>query len=132
MNRDLIALVHYIENRIAQPYAYGANDCASFVLGAVEAQFAKPPPLAVTWKTETGAKRVIARLGGFEAAVDGLFRSIEHGQAAFGDIAGVIDPDRGFLVMLVEGQTLVAPGEHGLYRIPRNRMIRAWSSEPRP
>ena len=128
--RDRIALVRFIESRIGMPHDYRRNDCARFVLGAVRAQFGRTPKLGVSWTTERGAKRAIARLGGFEAAADRLFAAIDPGQAQFGDIAGVIDPVRGFHVMLVEGQQLVGPGERGLTRLPRSAMVRAWSADP--
>jgi hypothetical protein len=30
--------------------------------------------------------------------------------------------------MVIEGETLVGPGEHGLIRLPRSVMLRAWSA----
>ena len=130
MPRDLVALVAFIDSRISSPHDFDGNCCARYVLGAVEAQFGEAPPVAVAWSTARGAKRAIAKLGGFEATVDRLFRRIDPAQAVFGDIAGVACPVLGFHVMLVEGQTLVAPGERGNTRLARARMLSAWSAEP--
>ena len=130
MSRDLVALAAFIDSRISISHDFDGNCCARYVLGAVEAQFGYAPELPVTWSTARGAKRAIAKLGGFEAAVDRLFRRIDPAQAVFGDIAGVACPVLGFHVMLVEGQTLVAPGECGNTRLPRTRMLAAWSAEP--
>ena len=130
MRRDLVALTAFIDSRIAMPHDFNGNCCARYVLDAVRAQFAEAPQLTVSWSTARGAKRAIAKLGGFEATVDRLFRRIDPAQAVFGDIAGVACPVLGFHVMLVEGQTLVAPGERGNTRLPRTRMLSAWSAEP--
>ena len=130
MARDLVALAHFIDSRIAIPHDFDGNCCARYVLGAVKAQFGHAPELPVSWSTARGAKRAIAKLGGFEAAVDRLFHRIDPAQAMFGDIAGVACPVLGFHVMLVEGQTLVAPGKRGNTRLPRARMLSAWSAEP--
>lgn len=131
MTRDLIALVAYLDGKAAAPHDYDGNCCVRFVLGGVEAQFGRAPRLPVSWRTGTGAKRAIVTLGGIEATADRLFRRIEPAQAQFGDIAGVIDHEGNFHVMLVEGQTLCSPGERGLDRIPRGAMIAAWCAEPR-
>ena len=130
MRRDLVALTAFIDSRISTPHDFDGNCCARYVLGAVEAQFGRAPQLPVSWSTARGAKRAIAKLGGFAATVDRLFRRIDPAQAVFGDIAGVACPVLGFHVMLVEGQTLVAPGERGNTRLPRTRMLSAWSAEP--
>lgn len=128
--RDRVALCEYIDGRVRRPHCFAGNDCACFVLGAVHAQFGISPILPVSWSTERGALRAIAKLGGIEAACDRLFRPIAPGEAQFGDIAGVEDPVRGFHVMLVEGATLCSPGETDLMRVPRAEMICAWSAEP--
>lgn len=126
-----MALVAYLDSKVAEPHDFDGNCCVRFVLGAVEAQFGRAPELPVGWRTQGGAKRAIAKLGGIEATADRLFRRIAPAQAAFGDIAGVIDHEGNFHVMLVEGQTLCSPGERKLDRIPRREMIAAWCAEPR-
>lgn len=131
MTRNHQALVAYLDSKVAEPHDFDGNCCVRFVLGAVEAQFGRAPELPVSWRTEGGAKRAIAKLGGIEATADRLFRRINPAQAAFGDIAGVVDHEGHFHVMLVEGQTLCSPGQRKLDRIPRRAMIAAWCTEPR-
>ncbi|WP_370189236.1 hypothetical protein [Qipengyuania sp.] len=130
MARDLMALVAYLDIKLAEPHDFDRNCCVRFVLGAVEAQFGSAPDLGTTWRTEAGAKRALVKLGGIEAATDRLFRRIEPARAQFGDIAGVVDSEGFFHVMVVEGQTLCSPGERRLERVSRREMIAAWSAEP--
>jgi len=130
LERDRVALCAYLDRKLREPHDFDGNCCARFLLGAIKAQFGRAPRLPVRWRTEGGARRAIARLGGFEHAVDTIFTEIPLGGAQMGDIAGVIDPVRGFHVLLVEGPTLCCPGERRLERIPRSAMVRAWSAAP--
>ncbi|GEM_PF-1520725 len=125
-----MALVRYIEARNALPHDYATNDCVRFVLGAVAAQFGSSPWPDVDWRTERGARRAIAKVGGIEAATDALFESIACGDAQFGDLAGVITPEGDFHLALVAGAVLLAPGELRLERSPRADMVRAWRAAP--
>ena len=129
--RNIERLIAFIEARLNKPHDFRDNDCVRFVLGAVEAQYGYNVRLGVNWSTERGAKRAIARLGGMRSAADEHFNQIRMDRAAFGDIAGVNDPATGFHVMLIEGQSLIAPGERGVMRLPRTEMICAWSSLPK-
>ncbi|WP_370180225.1 hypothetical protein [Alteriqipengyuania sp.] len=126
VRRDRKALIAFIEARAAMAHDFDGNDCVSFTMGAVAAQFGSHPEIGVRWHDERSAKRAIATLGGIEAATDARFARIAPHEAQFGDIAGVVDEETGFHLMLVEGQMLVAPGEAGLARLPRSRMVAAW------
>lgn len=131
MHRDLDALLHLIEVRQTQPFAWGQpHDCVSFAAAAVRAQFGWTPLGKLRWRSERGALRVIKRLGGLEAAIDARLRAIAPARAMRGDIAGVEDPALGIRLMVVEGEMLVGPGAKGLRRMPRAAMVRAWSAEP--
>lgn len=128
--RNKAALVAYLDERLNRPHDWDGNCCARFVLGAVEAQFGTAPKLRVTWDDERSALRAIAKVGGLEAETSRLFTYIDPAFAQFGDLAGVDDPVGGFMLAIVEGQTLVAPGDTGLVRRPRTAMRRAWSADP--
>lgn len=130
LTRDVEALLALIEERQATPHKWGreANDCASFVLAAIEAQTGRNAGGRITWSGRKGGLRVIKRLGGMERAFDRYFVRIPPAQAMRGDIAGVADPTFGIHPMIVEGETLVGPGENGLRRLPRRAMIMAWSA----
>ncbi len=125
-----MALCGFLDAKLGARHHFDGNCCVWFVLGGVKAQFGTAPRLPARWRTARGAKRAIARLGGFERSVEAIFEEIPIGAAQFGDIAGTIDPVTGFHVMLVEGRTLCSPGERGLERVPRTAMVRAWSAAP--
>lgn len=127
--RDHAALVAFLIDRMRAPLAWGrqANDCVSFAAGAALAQtgrdFLEDAP---TWSTELGARKVLARLGGLEAAVDARLRSIAPAKAQRGDIA-LVEQASGPGLMVVEGDSLIGPGAAGAVRRPRADMLRAWS-----
>ncbi len=127
---DFEALERYLAERAGMDFAWGSdrNDCASFYAGAAAAMAGRHLLKGLRWRSEAGAARVIARLGGFEAAVSSRMTPIAPAFAKRGDAAGVQDARFGFLLMLVEGDFLVGPGNGvRLMRAPRRAMIRAWS-----
>lgn len=132
--RDIEALIAFVDSRHATPHAWGrrANDCVAFALGAVEAQTGVDPAPMVSWNSQAGALRVIRRFGTLEAAFDAYFARVAPAFAQRGDIAGVPDATFGIHPMIVEGETLVSPGDCGNRRAKRGEMVVAWSAvEPR-
>lgn len=130
MARDIAALLSFIESRHATPHEWGRrkNDCVSFVLDAVEAQTGHGRATKLTWHDEKSGLRVIKREGGLEKAFDRYFQRVAPALAQRGDIAGVADPDLGIHPMIVEGDTLVGPADGGNQRVPRGKMVMAWSA----
>lgn len=132
MIRDHEALSRYVASRHAQPFAWGreANDCVSFALGAVEALRGDRLRHGLpNWTTERGARRVLARLGGLEAAVSGILSPVAPAFARRGDVALVAHPTTGVQALfVVEGDTLVGPDASGARRVRRALMIKAWSA----
>lgn len=128
--RDQAALIAFLDERATRAHDWNGNCCVRFMLAAVEAQFGEAPEMVVDWTDQRTARRAIAKVGGIEAETDRLFESIEPSHAQFGDIGGVDDPGEGFMLTIVEGATLVAPGERGLARRPRSFMVRAWRAGP--
>jgi hypothetical protein len=129
--RDLEALLGYLAERAAMPFAWGReeNDCVSHMAGAVKAQTGRNCLPEANWSSETGAARVLRRLGGIEAAMDARFARIAPAAALRGDIAGVADARFGFRLMIVEGDSLVGPGPRGHRRNPRSAMVIAWDAD---
>jgi hypothetical protein len=135
VKRDIAALVAFLDGRQATPHAIGssANDCVSFALGAAAAVTGEQRAAELEWHSAVAARRLITRLGGLEAAFDRYFVRTAPAMAMRGDIAGVADPELGIHPMVVEGLTLVGPGERGNRRLPRSAMVAAWSvTLPRP
>lgn len=128
MSRDIAALIAFIDSRQNTPHEWGynRNDCASFALGAIEAQTGCRP-LKLRWATRKTGLRILKRLGGMEAALDRYLKRIPPSLAKRGDIAGVPDELLGLHPMVIEGEMLVSPGQRGNRRRKRREMIAAWS-----
>lgn len=130
MKRDIAALIAFIDSRQTVPHCWGrnANDCLSFVAGAVKAQTGVDPARGLRWTGEVSGLRLLKKLGGVEAVLDARFERIPPAMAMRGDIAGVPDEALGIHPMIVEGITLVGPGDHGNRRMKRSAMTVAWSA----
>lgn len=130
MIRDALALTRFIDSRHSAPHEWGreANDCCSFPLAAVEAQTGVRVAPKLKWKDRRSALRVIRRFGSIEAAFDAYFERVAPAFAKRGDIAGVPDETFGIHTMLIEGDMLVTPGDHGNRRCKRSAMICAWDA----
>lgn len=134
MARDLNALLGFIAERAPMPHEWGSsrNDCVAYMAGAVKAQTGRDCLEGLSWSSEIGARRVLRRLGGLEAAMDARFVRIAPAMAQRGDIAGIPDELLGVRIMIVEGATLVGPGARGEKRNPRAAMTIAWSAVGTP
>jgi hypothetical protein len=132
MVRDHDALVAAIEARVRTAFAWDGTgiDCVRFAAEAVEAQTGEDRfgPLGLTWSSERTARRILKRLGGLEAAVDSVLRPVALAMARRGDVALVAGPT-GPALMIIEGDSLVGPGERGQTRLSRTAMTKAWSAD---
>lgn len=130
IERDIEALLRFIEARAIMPHAWGrrGNDCVSFVVSAVQVETGIDRAKGLRWSTEAGALLLIERLGGLEAAFDARFRRIEPAQAMRGDVGAIACPLLGLHPMILEGPTLVGPTPRGQRRVKRRMMIAAWSA----
>lgn len=129
MDRNIKALVEFIDSRQNRPHEWGrkANDCVSFVLGAVKAQTGHDRATVFRWTDEKSGLKALKKAGGIEKAFDRWFTRIPLAQAMRGDIAGIPDDRLGIHPMIVEGETLVGPGDKGNKRLKRREMTAAWS-----
>lgn len=130
MIRDHDALLREIAKRALLPFDWATNDCVRYAGACVTAQTGYDPLGGLHWSTEEEARRLLDQLGGMEAATDSRLRRIAPAMAMRGDVAGVIDPELGLALMIVEGVMLVGPGERSEKRLPRRMMATAWSAEP--
>lgn len=133
MSRNFTALIETIEQRQTRPFRWRrGRECVGFSAACVEAQTGRDPLADLpAWRTRREALAVAEAEGGLEAAIDKRFVRIPPALAQRGDIAGLPDDLFGVRLMIVEGETLVAPGSHGLIRSPRHEMTVAWSITPR-
>jgi hypothetical protein len=131
--RDIAALIALIEARSALRFRWTrGRECVGFSGACAHAQTGVDPLAGLpSWRTRREALAVADAEGGLEAAVDRRLARIAPAMAQRGDIAGVpasgSDRRFGIRLMVVEGDTLVAPGARGLERLPRAAMKMAWS-----
>jgi len=129
MKRDHHALADHIAAASGYPFVWGSNDCVLFAADAVRAQTGVDPLKGLpTWRSKAGAMRALAKLGGLEAAVDGVLTAIPPSMAKRGDIALVINADGSSALTVVEGDTLIGLDATGGRRLPRASMVKAWSA----
>jgi hypothetical protein len=125
--RDVAALIALLDDRVAIPFAWhGGRDCASFADAAIVAQTGVSVLGDLRWSTRRDAAAVIDAEGGLERAMDKRLKRAPLALALRGDIAAVPDPLFGIQLLVLEGATLVGPGDHGLMRLPRSAMTIAW------
>lgn len=125
--RDHHMLVLWLRTMEVVPFTEpgGSNDCAAFAARAVEKQTGRV--IRVPGRgSAVAARRALKRMGGLEAAVTArLGPPIAPAHARRGDIAGVMDASGELVLMVVEGETLVGPGNR---RTVRGAMTMAWSA----
>lgn len=124
--RNPTALVAWLNAPAAFGYTPDRLDCVRDALGAAKAQ-GRPVTLGHRWTTERGARRVLKRLGGLEAAVDRVLPEIPRAHAVRGDI-GLVAVGEVQLLVIIEGDTVC--GLHprrGRVRLPRRALTKAWS-----
>lgn len=127
--RNLPRLFACIEAQSAKPFDWrGDRDCVAFMARCVKAQTGIDPRGDLRWKSRREAYAIIVSEGNLMAAIDARFDRVAPAMAARGDIAAVLDDVFGIRLMIIEGETLVGPGEHGLERQPRAAMGIAWDA----
>ena len=80
------------------------------------------------WKSKREALQIILTQGGLEAIFDARFDRVPAALAQRGDIGAVVDAALGIKLLVIEGSTLVGPGETGLHRVSRRELLIAWSA----
>lgn len=125
--RDVAALIALLDERVSVPFAWrGRRDCAHFADAAIEAQTGVSVIGDLRWSSRREARAVIEAEGGLENAMDRRLKRVPLALALRGDIAAIPDRLFGIQLMVIEGAMLVAPGTHGLERLPRSRAVIAW------
>jgi hypothetical protein len=130
MVRDYEALHRYVASHMRTPFAWDGHCCVIHAADAVLAQTGVDKLAAYRgrWKTARGAARLLTRLGGMEAAVSTVLTPVSPAMAQRGDVAGWRDQHGRVQLAIIEGETLVGPGEHCQMRLPRAAMVCAWSA----
>lgn len=116
-----------LDERVAVPFEWrGRRDCACFADAAILAQTGVSVIGDLSWSSRREARAVIEAEGGLERAMDKRLKRVPLALAMRGDIAAIPDPLFGIQLLVIEGASLVGPGEHGLMRLPRSMMTIAW------
>lgn len=126
----------FLESRFDTPHAWGrrANDCVSCAMGWAHVATGRDPFENVPdYASAEEADLVLDAMGGLYAALDARFERLPSPAfAQRGDIGAAKIPRREApsldedVVVIVEGDTIVAPGRRGLARLPRRLMHMAW------
>lgn len=70
MNRDEV--LAYLREQAAIAFQWGVTDCVQLAGGMLERATGSNPAKSFSYDSETSAKRIVAELGGLEAAVSGM------------------------------------------------------------
>ncbi len=121
------ALAAVIAHHDAAPFGWRASDCLSFPADAVEA-ITGTAVERPAYASESGARRALRRMGAADPheAMAKLFEEIPPAFATTGDLAAVVGDGGRKSGGVVVGAILYVKAEHGLARLPRSRMVRAF------
>lgn len=116
----------YIASKRNEPFAYGTNDCANFVAGAILATTGEDvySEYRSQYDSEFGSLRVLKEIGhgDLEATIDALFPEVPVAHAKRGDIA-FFDGSIGVVI----GSFAWFVSDDGLERVPRAMWDKTWS-----
>ena len=114
--------------RAHTPFAWGRNDCCIFAADVVHAITGHDPLAALRglYAGKRDAQRLLATLGGYEAAITGVLGPrISSMQATVGDVLLITNAGRPLLAVC-NGTSAVAPGPAGLLCAPVVDVLGAW------
>lgn len=128
--KNFARFITYLEDR--EDWAFGytrderTHDCARFCGGGVEAATGRNP-LALfdsEWRTERGARRVLARHGGMANAISSVMTEIPVTMAQRADVGLTATGE----LVLFDGVGVVGLDRpRGYVRGPRELAVRAWT-----
>jgi len=123
---DYSAFFATIDRYKTTPFSWGKHDCSLFVADAIEAlrgvDYAKP--FRGQYKTEKAAYKCLAKYGGIDGYLDGLFSRVHPSTARRGDILKV--GNEIFSVGVCAGQTVWYMDQDGVKNIPARLGAIAW------
>lgn len=120
-------LAALVSARLAEPFAWGRNDCCLFAADAVLALTGTDPAMGLrgSYADERGALRLVQQLGGLAAlAARHLQLEVPPALARVGDVVlGKVDRE---CLGVCTGATWHAPSAAGLVARPMTEALRAW------
>jgi hypothetical protein len=126
-NWDYRLFVFIDENRFV-PYAWGTNDCVTFVADAVWAMTGEDPIADIRgqWDSEESAAALLNSLGGLKAAVDARFPLRDNinftmrGDICASKVAG------NWSLGICTGAFMTAPSPEGASLVPVHQIRFSW------
>lgn len=115
--------------RLAAPFAWGGNDCAAFAADCVQAVCGTDRLHAARGPrgTERQARRLLRRLGGWDAVTRCGLQPVPPAQAGRGDLVLLRQAEGAAPALGVcLGEVAVCPGAQGLARVAMRHALRAW------
>lgn len=117
-----MTLAEYITANLNRKFEWGSFDCVFFAVGWLNHATGKDYLAGLPeWNTEEEAERVIAKVGGLQAAIDAQLERIHPNLARDGHVTL---HKRG--MWLFSGPHIVGPGTNGLVFIDRTHAECAW------
>lgn len=119
-------LARYVESKANEPFVWGANDCCSFAINAVE-RITGTQVMPVTWDSEEAAYAVIDAMGGVVTKCTELFGQPSTNYRAIrrGDIA--LCPHSNMQsIMVCTGTSVCGPALDRLGFFPLHRVEMHW------
>lgn len=117
-----------VTQRLAEPFAWGENDCVLFAADCIEAMTGidTVAQLRGQWASQGEAVRAIARVGGLNAAVERMgFTKVPPLFAQRGDLV-LHRRDGTDALAICLGDKLAGPSESGLLFFGLENGVKAW------
>ncbi len=118
-----------VQRRLAEPFAWGRNDCAVFVADAVMALHCADTlaPLRVPRQNARQAMRQARAAGGTAVLERCGLVPVAPARAGVGDVV-LLQQRRHPLLAVCNGADALAPGARGLECLPMARAVAAWKA----
>jgi predicted ATP-grasp superfamily ATP-dependent carboligase len=119
-----VSLAEYLTSNLARQFEWGSFDCVLFAAGWLKEATGRDCLEGIPkWADEKQARRIIASLGGLEAATSERMNRVLPALAKDGDIALYNNT-----MCIFSGAHIVGPGASGLVFFDRTKAECAWSS----
>jgi hypothetical protein len=122
-----LRLQAFVQSRLAEPFAWGKQDCCLFVCDAIKAITGHDPAADLRgYSTEREAMRILRAHGGVRGLADTRAgAAVPLLAAQVGDV-GLLPLDGRDTLALCGGAHWMAPGAAGLVALPLDAAVAAW------
>ena len=123
-------LVAFVESRETTPYAWGSNDCATFLADAVIEVRGTDllEGLRGSWSNQAEAQAVLDAQGGLIAFLDSKLPRRHVNYTQRGDVCLIRDSVGNPSLAICTGSVCAAPGPEGVERESMNKVLMVWET----